>query len=59
MTSDPREEGGDPACWLHLFDEELEEGDRDELGGDGGAEPVPPDPSPGPGSERPRSDDPG
>lgn len=25
MTVDQRDEGGDPACWLHLFDDDPDE----------------------------------
>lgn len=35
---DPADEGGDPACWAHLFDDDLAgsevEGPADEPGGD-------------------------
>ena len=29
---DPSEEGGDPACWAHLFEEESDDGEDPEEG---------------------------
>ena len=42
MTVDPGDEGGDPACWLHLFDDDADEGAGDAEGPAGDADAAPP-----------------